>query len=69
MCTHNISFQYVKENHAKFFQICSHGMFFQGTQERVRNSQDKRAIRVRATEVLLHVFLCCDEALRLLRLT
>ena len=28
--------------------------FFQGTQERVRNSQGKRAIRVRATEVLLY---------------
>ena len=27
--------------------------FFQGTQERVRNSRDKRAISVRATEVLL----------------
>ena len=27
--------------------------FFQGTQERVRNSRGKRAISVRATEVLL----------------
>ena len=27
--------------------------FFQGTQERVQNSQGKRAIRVRATRVLL----------------
>ena len=27
--------------------------FFQGTQERVRNSRGGRAIRVRATEVLL----------------
>ena len=27
--------------------------FFQGTQEQVRNSSGKRAIRVRATEVLL----------------
>ena len=29
--------------------------FFQGTQERVRNSRGKRAIRVRATEVLLYL--------------
>ena len=28
--------------------------FFQGTQERVRNSRDKRSISVRTTEVLLH---------------
>ena len=28
--------------------------FFQGTQERVRNSRDKRAISVRATQVLLY---------------
>ena len=28
--------------------------FFQGTQERVRNSHGKRAIRVGATEVLLY---------------
>ena len=28
--------------------------FFQGPQERVRNSQGKRAIRVRAIEVLLY---------------
>ena len=27
--------------------------FFQGTEERVRNSRDRRAISVRATEVLL----------------
>ena len=27
--------------------------FFQGNQERVRNSRDKRAVSVRATEVLL----------------
>ena len=29
--------------------------FFLGTQERVRNSRDKRAISVRATEVLLYL--------------
>ena len=29
--------------------------FFQGTQRRVRNSRGKRAISVRATEVLLYI--------------
>ena len=32
----------------------SMGIFFQGTKERVRNSRGKRAISVRATEVLLY---------------
>ena len=31
--------------------------FFQGTQERVRNSRGKRAISVRATEVLLYMLI------------
>ena len=31
------------------------GFFFQGTQERVRNSRGKRAISVRAIEVLLYI--------------
>ena len=30
--------------------------FFLGTQEQVRNSRGKRAIRVQATEVLLYYF-------------
>ena len=33
----------------------AHMGFFQGTQEPVRNSRDKQAISVRATEVLLHL--------------
>ena len=32
--------------------------FFQGTQERVRNKRGKRAISVRATEVLLSIEQC-----------
>ena len=35
--------------------------FFQGTQERVRNSRGKRAINVRAIEVLLYIFLYLIE--------
>ena len=57
MSTHNIPFKYKKENHTKLSQICSQEVFFQGTQERVRNSHGKRAISVRATEVLLYFFL------------
>ena len=33
--------------------------FFQGPQQRIRNSRGKRAIGVRATEVLLNVY-CSD---------
>ena len=44
-----------KENPPKFSQICSYGFCLQGTQERVRNSRVKRAISVRATEVLLYL--------------
>ena len=32
------------------------GFFFQGTQERVRNSRGKRTISVRAIEVLLYFY-------------
>ena len=46
-------FQYKIENHPKSTQICSYGIYFQGTQERFRNSRGKRAISVRAIEVLL----------------
>ena len=48
-------FNIKKQNHIKLSQICSYGIFFQGTQERVRNSRGKRAISVRAIEVLLYV--------------
>ena len=46
-------FQYEKEKHPKLSQICSYGFFFQETRERVRKSHGKRAVSVRATEVLL----------------
>ena len=48
-------FNIKKENHTKLSQICSQGIFFLGTQERVRNSRGKRAISVRAIEVLLYI--------------
>ena len=43
----------IKKNHPKLSQICNHGYLFLGTQERVRSSHGKRAISVRAIEVLL----------------
>ena len=41
-------------NYPKNNNVCSYGIFFLGTQEQVRNSRGKRAISVRATEVLLY---------------
>ena len=49
MSTHIIPFLNIKKNIPKDL--------FQGTQERVRNSRGKRAISVRATEVLLYIYL------------
>ena len=58
MSKHNIPFsQNEKENHPKLFQIIPNLQLwdlFQGIQERVRNSRGKRAISVRAIEVLLY---------------
>ena len=44
------------KKHPKLFQICSDEIFFQGTQERVRNSHGKRVISVRAIGVLLYCY-------------
>ena len=54
MSTHNIPFSIWKK-HLKLSQIRSCGIFFEGTEERVRNSRGKRAISVRAIEVLLYL--------------
>ena len=48
-------FNVKKENRPNLSLICSYGILFLGTQERVRNSCGKRAISVRATEVLLYI--------------
>ena len=53
--TQHTIFQYKKEHHLKLIQICSYKIIFQGTQERVRNSHGKRAISVRAIDVLLYI--------------
>ena len=43
-------------NYPKYNNVCSYGIFSQGTQERVRDSRGRRAIGVRAIEVLLYVY-------------
>ena len=45
--------QYTIFNIKKKITLCSFGVLFLGTQERVRNSRGKRAISVPATEGLL----------------
>ena len=47
-------------NYPKYDNVCSYGIFSLGTQERVRNSCGKRAISVRAIEVLLY----CAQKIR-----
>ena len=41
-------------NYHKYNNVCSYGIFSLGTKERVRDSRGKRAIGVRAIEVLLY---------------
>ena len=54
MSTHNIPFSiYKKKNTLNHPKYAAMGFFFQETEERVRNSRGKRAISVRAIEVLL----------------
>ena len=40
-------------NYPKYNTVCNYVFFLSGTQDRVRDSRCKRAISVRATEVLL----------------
>ena len=58
MSTHNIPFSIYKEkeNNINYLKSAAMG-FFQGPQERVRNSHGKRAISVRAIEVLLYYYI------------
>ena len=53
--TQNTIFSIKKENHSNFFPNLQPWYIFQGTQERVRNTQGKRAIWVRAIEDLRYV--------------
>ena len=53
MSIRNIPFSVKKRNSPLIIPNLQIWDFFQGTQERVQNSNDKRAIGVQSTEVLL----------------
>ena len=55
MCTYNI-FIIKKKINPDYTKYADMG-FFPGTQEQIRNNRGKRAISVRATEVLLYMYL------------
>ena len=55
MSTHNIPFPNMKKKIILNYPKAAAMGFFQGTQERVRDSHGKRAISVRAIEVLLYI--------------
>ena len=55
MSAQNIPFSLYKRKSPKIIPNLQIWDFFQGTQERVRNSRGKRATSVRGTEVLLYV--------------
>ena len=54
MSTHNIPFFNMKKKTPDVIPDLQLWDFFQGTQEGIRKSRGKRAISVRATEVLLY---------------
>ena len=56
MSTHSIPFSILKKS-PKLIPNVQLWDFFQGTQERVRNSHGKRAISVQATEILLYFYI------------
>ena len=60
MSTHNIPFLNIKTKSALIMPNLQQWDLFQRTQERVRNSRGKRAISVRAIEVLLYLIIFCD---------
>ena len=55
MSTHNIPFFNMKKKDTRSYPRSAAMGIFQGTQELVRKSRGKRAISVRATEVLLYI--------------
>ena len=57
MCTHNIPFFKEKRKSIQIILNLQLGDLFLGSEERVRNSGGKRAISVRAIEVLLYIVL------------
>ena len=58
MSTHNIPFLNIKKKIIFYYPKSELWNLSQGTQERVRTSRGKRAISVRAIEVLLYMPVC-----------
>ena len=54
--THYTIFNVENKIIQKYLKSAAMGFLFQWTQEQVRNSHGKRAISVRATEVLLYMY-------------
>ena len=54
--TQHTTFKIKKENHPKLSQICNYGILLLWSQEQVQNSRGKRAISVRAIEILLYLY-------------
>ena len=55
MSTNNVPFSICKRKSAEIISNLQLLDFFQGTQERIQNRHGRRAISVRATEVLLYL--------------
>ena len=55
MSTHNIQFHHKIRKNPKIFVLLSYWKDFIGTEKSVRIIQGKRAIRVRAIEVILYI--------------
>ena len=68
MRTHSIPYQYkmIPRIFPNTIMSAATGFFLLGTQERVRNSRDQRAISVRATAVLLYLSFMLIESASLL---
>ena len=69
MNTHNIPFSIKKRKITLNYPKSADKGFFLGTQERVRNSRGKRAISVRAIEVLLYLQFLLSNRIQNLSLT
>ena len=63
MSAHNILFSILKKKITLNYPKSAAKGYFQGTQKRVRNIRGKRAIRVRAIEVLLYIYTYIFEML------
>ena len=68
MTIHNIPFVNMNKKNSIHYPKSAAMACFQGTQERVRNSRDTRAISVRAIEVLLYYTCDCRQEMEITKL-